>query len=222
MKKILLSVIIVFLNSIVLAQSYIDLNQLGEGYYLVNKPSQSKQIDGSPYYNDNWLPAVVKIKGKGECYTDSLKYNIFTNSLLFSYKKIEYYVENSNDVVYFTIGDTKFINFACAEDGSQYFFEVICDGERLKLVRKYNCTIVEGKPSDGINPARNDKFAKDYRYFTIFKYQPAKQFRMRKSNLVELMADHHDEIVRYIKDNRLKMKRQEDFVKVFAYYNTLP
>lgn len=216
-----MSVIIVLMNSIVFAQRYIDLNQLGEGYYLVNKPSQSKQIDGSPYYNDKWLPAVVKIKGKGEYYVDSLKYNIFTNSLLFSYKKIEYYVGKSNDLEYFTIGDTKFINFTSAEDGSQNFYEVLCDGERLKLVRNYNCTIVEGKPSDGINPARNDKFAKDYRYFTIKKNQPARQFRMKKNSLVELMADHHDEIARYIKDKRLKMKQQEDFVKVFDYYNTL-
>ncbi|HAN17709.1 MAG: hypothetical protein A2X13_03685 [Bacteroidetes bacterium GWC2_33_15] len=209
-------------NSIAYSQKFIDLSVFGDlkGYVDINNNSL-EEIEGSSFFNENWLKATIKITNKDEFIVDSLKYDIYSDNLLFLYKGVEYYISNKKDIISFTIGNSKFIHYTNNEDNTKSFFEILNDDEKLILVKKYNCFIVEGKKSDGINPGNIDRYKITNDYYTIFNNNSAQLFKNKKNNLLELMSDQKVAIEKYIYENRLKMKNEDDLVAIFKYYNTI-
>lgn len=221
MKKIILFITITFsFYSLLYSQKILDLSVYRDfkGWIDLN-PTSLRVIEGSPFFNDNWLKSNLKL-ANNEYLIDSLKYDIYSENLLFKYKGIEYYISDKKDLVSFTIDNSKFIQFASSNDNTKSFFEILNDDNKLLLVKKHKCNIIEGKKSDGILPEVKDKYRLTYDYYTILNNTTAQFFKNKKSNLLKLMSDHKDEIEKYINENNLKMKNEEDLIKVFKYYNT--
>jgi len=210
------------LPTILFSQNFVEVNLFGEVRgFTKAKASSEKEIDGNPYFNKNWLNGSVKLVGRNEQKVDSMRYNVYSNEIQFSYQDTIYFISNTKDIIYFTIGESKFIFYMYSHDNERRIFEVMSEGEKVILLKMYSCSIIEGKKSDGINPGTIDKFKISSDYYTIKNFQPAQEFRMKSDNLTELLTDKNDEVSKYIKDNKLKMKKEEDFIKVFNYYNSL-
>lgn len=203
------------------SQSSIDINVKGEGYFTIaprNKPE--KKTDGCPYYNSVWSECQVNFGDAKIARTDSFKYDIFEGKLIFLSKGIEYYVPDNDKIISFSAGNIKFINFESEGVGGKCFFEVLNESPSLKLLKKHRCKIVEGKPGDGIDPGRNDRYVLFSEYYTSLNNLPAKKLKLTRDNVLALMADHKAEVQTYIKENRLKVKMEDDLIKLFKYYST--
>lgn len=201
------------------AQQFVDLNLMGEGYFRV-KASPDKTIDGSSYLYNTWSRGSVKMVGVEELKVDSLNFDTYSNSLLFYAKGTTYCVSDKQKLEYFFIGDSKFLNLR-SESFPDSFFEILCDGAVLKLSQLYKCIIVAGKLTDGVNPGSNDRYKIVSDYYAINKFGAVELLKNSKKDLLELMADKKNEIEKYIKDNKLNIKRKNDLINIFGYYNTL-
>lgn len=204
------------------AQSSVEINRMGEGYFTIagrNKPE--KKMDGSPFYDNVWNECVVNFTDAKIARTDSFKYDIFEGKLIFLSKGIEYYVPDNEKIMSFSSENIKFVNLESEGAGGKSFFEVLSESPNLKLLKKHRCKIVEGKPGDGIDPGRNDKYVLFSEYYTVSNSQPAKELKLSKDKVLEFMADHKMEVQTFIKENKVKIKMEEDLIKLFKYYSTL-
>lgn len=218
-RSLLFLVLSLVLCGSLFAQQFVDLNLMGEGYFRV-KANPDKTIDGSSYLYDNWHSGSVKMIGVDELKVDSLNFDTYSNSLLFYTKGTTYCVSDKHKLEYFFIGDSKFLNLRSASY-PESFFEILSDGNVIKLTQLHKCVIVEGKPTDGIDPGRNDRYKIISEYYIINKFGAVELFMNTKKDLLELMADKKIEMEKYIKDNKLNIKRKIDLVNIFSHYNTL-
>lgn len=51
---------------------------------------------------------------------------------------------------------------------------------------------------------------------------PAKSFKVKKSTILKLMSKHKSLISKFIVENKINVKKENDLKKVFDYYNSLP
>jgi hypothetical protein len=178
-------------------------------------------IDGSPYFNEVWENGIVVFKNEVAYKVKSLNYNVYTNEFLFRQGGGEFAISNLDEIEEFRINENIFIHYFIGDKSNKSFFQVITTNNKLVLLKKFDCLIAEGKPSTGITPAINDKFKISSEYYYIDQSNPAQEFKIKKNNIPEFMSKHIKEVQTFIDDNKLKLKKEEDLIKVFDYYNTL-
>ena len=73
-------------------------------------------------------------------------------------------------------------------------------------------------PTDGTTQPSRFKIVDDYLITYHGKTEP---FKFNKKQVLEVISEHKSETEKYIKANNLSLKKEEDVIKIFKYYNTL-
>ena len=201
------------------AQRLVNLSSMGETFYRI-KEAPIKDIEGIPYLNENWTSGLVKMIGNDEIDVDSLNFDIYSNKLLFQSNGLTYSVSDNNNVEHFVIGNSKFVNLK-NPDFKGLFFELLSNGSKIKLLKLYKCDIVKGKPSDGIIPAVNDKFRISKELYVLNIDNGIKKLSGSKSDILNLMNDKKSEIEKFVKGNKINIKKEKDLIELFNHYNSL-
>ncbi len=224
MKIIGIALFILLLNlfSNVFSQQVIDLVDAFQGslVQMESKPAD-KQIDGNPYFNEDWKKGTVKFLNGDEFKVESFKYDVNLERLLFLKEDVVYYIPNKEDIEKFTIGTSNFIYSKYDNINKQTFFEVLSESNEIKLLKRYKCVYVEGKKGDGIAPGTNDKYCINKSYYIKIANDPAIKYKLKKNEVLQLMSDKKELVEKYIKENKLKFKNENDLIKLFEFYFTL-
>lgn len=181
-----------------------------------------ENYDGTPFFNDEWEEAFIVLPS-GDSVCLMMKYLVcgqvfwvrddggevkeLKSSFKFDHIKLEDHIFEYN--TYNDGGSLK-----------NEPMEVLYSGEKSRLSALYSCTLKLGKASDGYIEATKNKFLKNQRLYykignTIFKPVPT-----AKKDFFAIFGDKDDAIKSYFNSNKLKLK-DEDIMKVFAYYETL-
>ncbi|RYE27173.1 MAG: hypothetical protein EOP45_02050 [Sphingobacteriaceae bacterium] len=184
--------------------------------------SKADDIKGSPYLNDNWVNASVKLNN-GITYKENMyvKYN---------QEKDELYFKGNNDetlsfvdaVKEFTIqnNELKYYKNGYKDipgTSKNTFFEVLANGT-LQLLKKTKVYIMENK--DYGSAVTTKSYTKDIKYY-IVSGDNAQQIKNDKKSLLNVLDDKKDQIEEYIKSNKSNLKSDVDLAKIVNYYNTL-
>lgn len=146
-------------------------------------------------------------------------YDLYKERLMFLEKETPLYFSNPEDIDRFIVGPSEFINL---KDGNNNdFYEILVEGGDLILLKKYKCDIIEGKESTGITQATKDKFKITNNYY--FKKGEAElaKVKVKEKDILNLLSDKKQEVKKYIMDNNLKLKKENDLVEIFKFYSTL-
>lgn len=177
-----------------------------------------EDIDGSPFYNNDWQHGSVKLESDVELKLDSCKYDIYVGKLMFLNNNNPLYFSNPTDIESFNIGETKFINQKSGNNNK--FYECIYCHKDLKLLKEYKCIFIEGRETDGIVPATKDKYTLNS-YLYLKEKDSLIKIKQNKRFILKILKDKEDEIKRYIKENHLNLKKENDVINVFKFYFTL-
>lgn len=182
-----------------------------------------KDIQGSPYLNDQFVKGTV-ITTKNDKYVDvPLRYDQYQDELqfkkdgkamTFSPRDVVKRAEFGNRV--FTYTTYQFTDNKTKEG----YFEILADGN-VRLLSQHTIKFFEKekeKPYVDPKPARFDWPLEDF-YIQVGTL-PA-QHISKKKNLLEAFPKHHDEVARYYKSNKLSAKDKADLIKLVQYYNSL-
>lgn len=134
----------------------------------------------------------------------------------------------SRKVVFYEIFDQKLNNYRqfvalpfSANGGykTPVFFELLTEGKITLLSREY----LEYRSSNsGFYYYGNiSRLVLVYRYFLLKENGNVVQIDARKTDFLDLMESHADEVRKYIKSNRLNLERKSDIGRAIAYYNQL-
>ena len=188
-----------------------------------------KDTKGSPYFFNDWVIAEV-YNQSGDTYKGlKLNYNVYEEffEILDGEKYIvldpTYYwcvkvdkeinpsqLKDSQDSVIFIRG--------LLENNERKFVHIIYNGSRVKLIRDpYAAESVKTIQNVG-QTITNRRFNRKDTYFFLIDGEYS-AVRLKKKEVINRLG-HKKELEAFIKDNKLKMKKDEDYEVLLAYYES--
>jgi hypothetical protein len=181
-------------------------------------------VKGSPYMDQNYKLGQFFVDKKSygnvmmrfNTYTDEIELMPIDGEEVGALMKID------NSRLTFENKTLKLLSYK-DEDGNvqKGYFLVLNTSHNVKLLLKKKCVFSPNEKALTANQAdRAAKFTQ-YDYFYILKEGTPIMVSPKKKDIVKLFPDKKNEIKGYIKSERLKLKKQEDFAKLVDYIASL-
>lgn len=188
---------------------------------------ENSEIEGSPYINDQFTPAKISASEDNIFY---VRYNAL---------KDEFEVKGENDIAYALnkyrrdivvqlIAFKKTYQVFGYLDKNEnenfgYFVDLSNTNSDIKLLKKENVTFIKEKFAvtsyDSSQPARYKRGNDEY-YIKI-NDNNAVELPTNKKDIAKLFPEHENEILDFIKKERIKVKREDDAKSLINFINQL-
>ena len=183
----------------------------------------AKIVEGTPYFNDEWMKGTVVMNSDDHFTGVYLKLDLYNNEVHYrdaggnelvattTIKKIILFDSAAQRIFNFINGE--YIN---ANSHIKGWYELLVEGEAsaFKQIRKQ---INEDKPYGSATVEQS--IHTSFLYYTLYNgnFVLIKKFR----DIPDVLRDKKDQVTKYIKDNKLAGKSDDDYRSVFDYYNAL-
>jgi hypothetical protein len=183
----------------------------------------AKIVDGTPYFNDEWMRGNVVLNGGTQFANVYLKLDLYDN-------EVHYRDLKGNEL----IATTPIQKLILFDSSAQLIFNFI-SGPYINAnspVKGWYQLLVEGKASVFKQIKKHMRENKPYgsatierSVFTSFQY-----YALYNGNFIQvkkfkeipgILSDKKDEVNKYIGANNLSGKTDDDYRAVFSYYNSL-
>lgn len=187
---------------------------MGQPFY----PQQKYKWEGKVYFPESYTKATITTTS-GKVYRNiRAKINLVNNTLLFTDSAgREFAVAVKVSKLEFEPGDdTPRIVFITPAADTQLY--QVLDSGRVSLLKKITITYKDQMPYGSTNVTRI--FEQKYSYFS---YKNAELVSLDKSKtaVMESLIDKSTLVDTYIQQQKLKLRREDDLIKVFRFYNSL-
>ncbi len=183
----------------------------------------TRLVEGSPYFNDNWMKGNVIVNGERQYSGIYLKMDLYDNELHFQDQK-------GNEMIATTLiqkvllVDTaaqrvyNFINgeFIQANSRVKGWYQLLSEGKAI-LLKKFNKQMQEVKPYGSATVEQS--IITSSRYYILYDGNFTEIKKIKE--IAGILIDKKDEIAQYIKSNNLPGKTDADFISLVNYYNQL-
>jgi len=176
--------------------------------------SNNEEVLGNPFLFQDWENIGV-VYSEGNTHSlKKLNYNIFSDDIG-ALKGKDF------DLIYDKVKiDSFLINKKMFKKYYKSFYEVIYNGSKITLLKKYEVNIIEGmfNPIDGTKEKSRFKTTDDFylkKGNEIVKYVPSKKA------ISNVFDEHSDLVKKFIKKNKLSLKKEKDLIQIFKYYDQL-
>jgi hypothetical protein len=180
-------------------------------------------IEGSPYFEDEFVEGAVFMTSKVQFVGLPLRFNIFNDQVEFRSDDGSLMVLSVPEVIEkVEFGETtlEYSVYSHLNKIRRGFFVVLEKGE-ASLYSRPRITFEDARKPGAYSEAKPPRFIKrpDEYYIRISK-EPAILISKRK-DIEGLFPDHEKEIQDFIRKNRIKINQPEDLIKVVQYLNSL-
>jgi hypothetical protein len=183
---------------------------------------RSSELQGTPYLNENFLPAKINDIDK----LFSMRYDAYTDAMEIEMEGQYYHLPTDADftIVFTGLDKTYTLNSYEGEKGPERgYFVLAQEGERVSLLIKervkYHKEVPQNLGFVEYQPPRL-KRAADELYFG-FPNKSAKKVPRKKREVLKLFGENASLMSDYAKSMQLGFKSPEDLKKLIAYYDTL-
>lgn len=184
---------------------------------------QLKGTSGSPYLFDVWNQGVITMKDKNVILGKMFRYNLYTQQMQFITGDDTLAIANPEEIENIEFGGKTFIFTsykAQGKDGKGYF-ELISDG-RCRILKRW--VVLYHVVDDEIankNTASGEEssFLRDCNCFLQFGDAPAVQASHNKKEFLSCFNEDKDRVSKFMKQNNIKMKSENDLKAVVDFYN---
>jgi len=183
---------------------------------------RNKDLVGSNYIDQNFLSAKLNIDEiiyamRYDAYQDEMEIekdgNTFYLRKDFNYQ-ITFLDKNKIYQVY---------NYEEKEKINKGFFVVLYNGDKISLLLQEKIKFYEEEEAktgyDQYEPPKL-KREKD-KIFLGYKNNVTKELPKKKKDILKLFSSKSKVVELFIKENKLGLKKSEDLIKIFSYYNSL-
>lgn len=229
MVRKLLLILILFQSTLIYCQSDWSGQQFAMGdntYRGIFKPMQYKltyeDIDGSPYYNDELIKGLVIFR-IGDSLFSYMRYNVYEDAVEYVKEEVIYNIANPQSIDHIIIGTEKFVYTVYVYDNKpNKGYLIKCLDGKIQLYKKPVITYKEPvDPLTSYHQAQPPTFVLDPTVWLIEENGQIVVLEVSKSNLSTIMGKDYSKVDTYRKKEKLKLKRDDDVIKLFKYYNSL-
>lgn len=183
-------------------------------------------IEGSPFYNTEWVTGMVTLNNQKRFDGVQLKVNLHSDNIHYFIPEIRSERVAASGMV----SEVEFnepvtnarVRFRCGfpvigNNDLKTFYQVLASGKAtvLKQIKK---TLIEEKAFNSATITRRFDTEKNY---YVFSGNAMTKLKRTKSDIVALLGDQKSKIEEFIAANKLNTKSDEDLVRIFDYYNSL-
>ena len=209
-----------------LAQNMIHLNT--EVYYgdfeIMGSKLNYQDISGSPYLNDELVLGQVIFK-KGDSAEYYLRYDIYADEIEYLKNKSLYSVINMPALDHINLNEQRIVYQTYYENGKQssgFLLQLVTN--KCSLYQKLGVKFQDSQPGQSMpfREATPTRFkSTPIKWYFSTDNSTITQFNPDNAGLKQVFAEHFTELKAYIKANKLKIKKEDDLVALFEYYNML-
>jgi hypothetical protein len=209
-----------------LAQNIIHLNT--EVYYgdfeIMSSKLDYQDISGSPYLNDELVLGQVIFK-KGDSAEYYLRYDIYADEIEYLKNKSLYAVINMPALDHINLNEQTIVYQTYYENGKQssgFLLQLVTD--KYSLYQKLRVKFKDAQPGQSMpyREATPTRFkSTPIKWYFSNDDSPITQFDPYNAGLKQVSTKYFAELKAYIKANKLKIKKEDDLVTLFEYYNDL-
>ena len=173
------------------------------------------EIEGSPYLKDEWSRGNVKAKHNGKTYElAKMRYDTYKDELEYEENQKSY--RFSSEITEFTTTSGVFRNKIPAYESlsGRNFYQVLYDG-KVKLLKRTVTKIQTEKLYSSATTTK--RFVKD-EFLYLFKDGAITRLKKDKKALLEALSDKQADLEAFIKEQKIKFSKEEDFLRVLEKY----
>ncbi len=186
------------------------------------KMSELEKYAGSVYLNKDYQKADV-IDEKSKSYDARLKYNIYTDALELKeegqlrevIKTSTTYARIDNDYYYYC----NFKNTRGVKKNGYYILVELNDNYRV--YKKYSLKITDPQELDPMTGSAVTGKIKRITTYYLESENKIRELPMSKKGILSALSDKQAELKEYIKKEKIKLKKEEDLIRLVARYNAL-
>ncbi|MFM8912586.1 MAG: hypothetical protein ACKOE6_06675 [Flammeovirgaceae bacterium] len=192
--------------------------------------NRNSEIEGSPFLVDTWLTGDITLKNGAKINNIATRLNLATNELHIMKTENGINTEiivQSGSISAVTIYESAVtglngrnfgIGFPAVDGFNQNtFYEIIVNGP-ASLVKNLRKKVVEEKP---FNSAVATKKFVEYENYYVFVGGKMNRYKKGKEFILQVLEDKKNEIEKFLTENRIKCRTENDCSKVLEYYNSI-
>lgn len=193
--------------------------------FRIRPEGRYRQIKGSPYLNEQWTAGQVWLDGDSIPGSFLMRYNIYGNEMQFIFNADTFAIGNPLLINDLDLDGRRFkyLAFMYNDNPNMAFFETLVEG-KWRLLARHQVVLQAGRePMTPYHPQNEyDRFVHQVIYYLQTADNPSPQPAPNsKREWLVLAASKQEQVNSYIKNNKLKVNRQEDLKRLVAFYNTL-
>lgn len=188
---------------------------------ILNPDDYKKEFEGSPFLSDEWAKGIIFLQND-KSLEATILYDIYSQQMLVKKGEEILTLAQPHSIKKIVLGKQIFIwqAYKTGDKIEESYFELLVDG-KFQLFKKYNCNIVradrqisayEGKPKD--------RFRVSKEYYLKVEKEKAIVFPSDRDDFFALFPSQKDTLIEYCRQNKLKLKKEEDLIKIFFYLNS--
>lgn len=198
------------------------MNQYMKGMVKNETPTNVK---GSPYLNSDFQRAQL-VFPENQPLDAAIRYDVAKEEMQVELEEGSFRVLHPGVVV--KIDNRPFKMMSYKGDNKTFdllgYFEILTpdtDSNDLMLLKKYKKDVRRGKAAAAMQKATPPRYIdKDYYYLKFGESKPVLVERRRSKFLNAFPEAHQDAVKKYMKENNLKSKDENDLLSLVNYYNS--
>ncbi len=194
-----------------------DIAGYGSGLWM--KSNNSNKIKGSVYLFDKWSNLASVTTDKGEHYSiNNINFDTTKDKFVSKVSLDSVFVFNSQNIKQIIIRNKSFKRYNV--NGLYTFYEQIGYGKGKEILKKNFKVIKSGERNPFDNSTKPDKYVLKTKYFINSK-EGIKELKLKKNPFLSVFENQSSKIKKFIKKNKLSIKKDIDIAEIFKYYNQL-
>jgi len=190
----------------------INQQQFDQGMKMIDK----KQIEGSPYLDKAFKPALIVKTDQSEIRNMALRYNIYENTMEFKQKETVLFIVDPVTISKIVFADRIFV-YALYRAGGKTrlsYFQVLNEG-KYQLLKKYSTTF-KAPELKSDSPA---KFVTQQpEYFLRYKNGMAHSISSRKK-LIKVLQPVSEDIIDFIQREKINVRNETELINTLQFIN---
>ncbi len=187
--------------------------------------TMNKNVEGSPYLTDDFMPSKVYLKDNEKPVKADLRYNAYSGEFEFSQGERVFVLANKKEIDSIQYKGQNFIYGSFKNEAGivqENFLARLVHGE-CSIYKIYSREFHQAEPPktgyDESEPARFEEENPEYCIQFEGDNMPVVIESFRRGKFLNYFGSLEPELKGYIKDQNLRLRREDDLVTFIRYYN---
>jgi len=217
-------IVLIFLSGSIYSQKISDLMSVNNEELVHNKSTTAiAGYDGSPFLDKEFIEGSV-ITSEGKLYEAvPLRYNVYNDIFEFDNDGTPYNLDPVKFGSKISIKEQVFIYkpYFHYNNSQTGYIELLVKGN-YSVYKRYKVRYDRPKPAGAYSDTKPGTFVKlNNEYFLQDGEDGQIRFITKDSQFIELCGDNGDVVKTYMKENKLKTKKEKHLIEIINFLNTL-
>lgn len=194
-----------------------ETHTLGSYRFFDTKP----KTEGSNYLFDKWDNMNITYLQDTIISFQTLNINVRDNTFESKISEDQVYVISPTSLKYVKFNDRVYKHYFDNAENKNRIFQVIAGNDEYTILRGFKTRMIEGKTNPVVTEVINKQVIDKHTYLYNNKSKTIQKIRLNKKDILPLFGKKKKEIEKFVKENKLSYKKDEDLKRIFKHYNKI-